>query len=163
MIIDLCLTDRRGEAHALAGVRDGRLTVLAATELADDLKRLVEHLAEHGAPARLEQLSPSTIEVTAELVTADHPLFIDAAADAIRERLHDVMIFEEPRARAWFHLKTMSFEDEALRKMLLVSLPNLGGGEVADLLKELETTAAELAAIDRRLDEALTKLRETAD
>lgn len=154
----LCLTDRRGEAHALAGVRDGHFTVLAATDLADDLQRLVEHLAGHGAPARQEHFSPGRLEVAMETVTADHPLFLDAAADAIRERSHQAVTFEEPRARAWFHLKTMPFEDAALRKLLLVSLPNLGAEEIDDLLHQLETTAAELAAIDRRLDEALSRM-----
>jgi hypothetical protein len=158
-MIVLCLTDRNGAAHALAGVLDGRLTVMAASELADDLRNLVEHLAENGAAARQETQAPGLLEIEFERVEAGHPLFMEAVAEAMRARRHEAHLSTPERGRAWFLLKTLPVEDAALRKMLLTALPNIEDGEVSSLLKELETTAAELAAIDRRLEETVARLK----
>lgn len=159
MNICLCMTDRNGEEHLIAGVSEGRLDVLAATELAADLRRLVERLASEGAPAFDEQATDEGLAMVAVKVTPGHPLFLDAAASVARGHAHDAALLDESRARAWFHLKTLPVEDETVRRLLLRALPNFASEEVASLLMELETTAAELAAIDRRLEETVERLK----
>lgn len=161
MNICICMTDRNGEEHLIAGVSEGRLDVLAATELADDLRRLVERLASEGAPAFDEQATGDGLAVVATKVAPGHPLFLDAAASIARGHAHDAALLDESRARAWFHLKTLPVEDEAVRCLLLRALPNFAGEEVTSLLKELDTTAAELEAIDRRLKETVANINET--
>jgi hypothetical protein len=139
----LCIADRNGLGFALAGVRDGRLTVLSTTEETADVVRLVEYLAEAGVTDGEAVLEPGA------------PGFTTAAAAAVSARRHEVLTFDGARARAWLLIRTLPLGDEALRKTLLVALPNMSVAEATDLATELEGAAAELAAIEQRANEAM--------
>jgi hypothetical protein len=156
----LCITDGRGGGHALVALRDERLVChAAAPDVIDGIVAVIERLNDEGATVRDEGFAPGEISISFRLVSPKEPLFLAGTADAFRARAYEVILHDEPRARAWYALHTLPVESE-MRAALLPALYEMPDVAVTGLLAELDAATVEFAVIEEERRQRLAALAE---